>query len=209
MSEDSDALARFYAARNPDELAGAYAGWAAAYDRETIALGCCLPFVVTSWLARHVPKGAGPLLDAGCGTGLSGPYCAALGYGDLTGLDFSEEMLRLAKSRGSYRELARAELGKALPWPDDHFAGFFSTGVFTAGHAPAESLDELARITRPGGHAVFTVRDFLVEDGGFRAVFDRLEKAGRWRKVEESDPFRAFVLAEPEVEVKAFVFEVL
>lgn len=209
MSEESEALARVYAARTPDELGAAYAGWATDYDRETIALGYCLPFVIAAWVARHVPKDAGPLLDAGCGTGLSGPYLTALGYLDLAGLDMSGEMLRFAETRGTYRDLRQAELGRTLPWPDDHFAGFLSTGVFTAGHAPASGLEELVRITRPGGFAIFTVRDILLDDGGFRDVFHALQDAGRWKPVEESEPFRAFVLAEPEVLVKAFVFEVV
>lgn len=205
---DTRALDRVYAATTPAELQDAYADWAAGYDRETIALGYCLPFLTTSWIARYMRRDAGPLLDAGCGTGLSGPFLRALGYRDIIGLDFSREMLDLAAGRDAYGELRQAELGKTLPWPDNHFAGFLSTGVFTAGHAPASALDELVRITRPGGHAVFTVRDVLLEDGGFRDVFRRLERAGRWKPVEESPPFRAFVLAEPDVLVKTFVFEI-
>lgn len=208
MTGESDALARVYAAATPAELDAAYAAWAADYDRETIALGYCLPFVIAGWVARHLPANAGPLLDAGCGTGLSGPCLAALGYDDLAGLDMSQEMLRLAAARGCYADLRQGELGKPLRWPDGHFAGFLSTGVFTAGHAPASGLFELVRITRPGGFAIFTVRDILLEDG-FGNVFHALDRAGRWRAVEESEPFRAFVLAEPEVIVKAFVFEVL
>ena len=208
MNENKSALDRVYAANTPQELGDAYAQWATDYDRETIALGYCLPFVIAGWVARYVPRGAGPLLDAGCGTGLSGPFLRALGYDRLEGLDYSHEMLDLAAGRNAYDELKQAELGKALPWADGHFAGFLSTGVFTAGHAPASSLDELARITRPGGHAIFTVRDMLIEDGGFADTFRQLEEAGRWRKLEESEPFRAFVLAEPDVKVKAFVFEI-
>src|SRR5690606_13302595 len=96
MTGESAALGRVYAARTPEELDTAYAAWAADYDRETIALGYCLPFMIAGWVSRHLPAGAGPLLDAGCGTGLSGPYLAALGYGDIAGLDLSAEMLRLA-----------------------------------------------------------------------------------------------------------------
>lgn len=205
----SAALDSVYAARNPAELAAAYAGWAADYDRETIALGYCLPFVVTSWLARHVPAGAGPILDAGCGTGLSGPYLAALGYHAMAGLDLSPKMLELAAARGVYGELKQAELGRELPWPDGYFAGFVASGVFTAGHAPAAGLEELVRITRAGGKAVFTVRDILIEEAGFAAMFERLEREGRWRAIEESPAFRAFALAEPDVLVKVFVFEAL
>jgi len=210
MTGDADktALDMVYAAETETQLAAAYAAWANGYDMETAALGYGLPFVIAAWVARHVPKGEGPLLDAGCGTGLSGPYFQALGYGSIEGLDLSEEMLDLARARGGYTVLTQAALGGPLPWADGHFAAVFSTGVFTAGHAPATSLDELVRITRPGGFVIFTVRDVVLEAGGFRAKFAELEAAGRWRPVEESQPFRAFAVAEPEVLVQAFVFSV-
>ena len=209
MTSEKSALEEVYAASSTGELASAYAKWSSDYDRETIALGYCLPFVIAGWVARHVPVGDGPVLDAGCGTGLSGPYLRALGYEAIEGLDFSEEMLGLARRRNAYRVLNRATLGETLPWPDGYFAAFLSTGVFTEGHAPASALDELVRITRKGGHAIFTVRDSVLEQDGFRGVFERLEKAGRWRSVEESPPFRAFAIAEPDVLVKTFVFEVV
>lgn len=208
MSDD-EALKRVYAAHTPQELSAAYADWAATYDRDTFRDGYHLPFSISAWLARHVPAGAGPILDAGCGSGLTGPVLAALGYHDIEGLDFSADMLRLADTRGAYSRLTRAELGKSLPWPDGHFAAFLSTGVFTEGHAPASSLDELVRITRAGGFAVFTVRDVVLETGGFRARFSALQTAGLWVPVEESRPFRAFAIAEPQVLVQAFVFRVL
>ncbi|WP_187968740.1 class I SAM-dependent DNA methyltransferase [Aquibium microcysteis] len=203
------ALDRVYAATTPDELADAYAAWAADYDRDTAASGYCLPFLIPAWLARHLPAGAGPVLDAGCGTGLTGPCLRALGYDTVEGLDMSPDMLAVARGRGAYGVLKKGMLGETLPWPDDHFAAFVSAGVFTAGHAPAAGLRELVRITRPGGFAVFTVRDVLLGKAGFRAVFDELAAAGRWRPVEESPPFRAFAIAEPEVLVQSFVFEVL
>lgn len=210
MSErSSEGLDKVYAATSPEELAAAYAVWSNAYDVETAVAGYCLPFLITSWVARHVPREAGPILDAGCGTGLSGPYLRALGYEAIEGLDMSQEMLALASARGAYTALKQGRLGDVLPWPDGHFAVFLSTGVFTAGHAPASGLDELVRITRPGGKAIFTVRDVIQESDGFRAKFAELEKAGRWRPVEESPPFRAFAVAEPDVLAQAFVFEVL
>lgn len=205
---DSDALNQVYAAKSEAELAAAYAAWSNGYDRETAALGYCLPFVIAAWVARHVPVDAGPLLDAGCGTGLSGPYMAALGYRDIDGLDMSPEMLALGRGRGVYRNLIGAALGGRLPIEDATYAAVFSTGVFTEGHAPASSLDDLVRIARPGGCVIFTVRDSVLEEGGFRAKFAELEKAGHWTEIEESPSFRAFAVAEPEVTVKAFVFRV-
>src|SRR4029453_6494827 len=103
--EGNAALEMVYAAQTPEELAAAYQQWAATYDVETLTIGYYLPFQITAWVARYVPIGEGPLLDAGCGTGLSGPALKALGYHDIAGLDLSSEMLALAGSRGAYGEL--------------------------------------------------------------------------------------------------------
>ena len=209
VDKANEALDSVYSADSPQAVAKAYADWAASYDSETASLGYLLPFLITAWVARHVSAGEGPLLDAGCGTGLTGPQMTALGYNDLAGLDLSSEMLTIAAGRGSYNDLKQAALGERLPWPDDYFRAFFSTGVFTMGHAPASGLRDLVRITRKGGHAVFTVRDQVFEKGGFQAVFDELERDGRWRPVEVSPWFRCYAVAEPEARVKTFVFEVL
>lgn len=203
----SDPLKAVYAASTDEDLAEAYARWAADYDRQTAAMGYCLPWLIAAWVARYVPKGVGPLLDAGCGTGLSGSALNALGYANIEGLDLSEEMLAIAGSRGVYGNLACAALGKRLPWPDGHFAAFLSTGVFTEGHAPAAALDELVRITRSGGVGILTVRDTVVHAGGFAEKFAELEQSGRWSPLERSEPFRAFAIDEPEVLVQAFVFQ--
>ncbi|WP_192255901.1 class I SAM-dependent DNA methyltransferase [Mesorhizobium silamurunense] len=203
------ALDSVYTAETPEALAKAYAEWAASYDSETASLGYLLPFLIAAWVARHVPSGEGPLLDAGCGTGLSGSSLKALGYGDIAGLDLSDDMLKIAGSRQAYSELKKAMLGGPLPWPDGHFRAFFSTGVFTIGHAPASGLHELVRITKSGGHAIFTVRDQVFESGGFQAVFADLTQARKWRPVEQSPWFRCYAIGDPEALVKAFVFEVL
>ena len=73
-----DILARVYAATTPEEISAAYADWAASYDRDTVRDGYHLPFTIAAWVARHVAPDAEPLLDAGCGSGLSGPVRARL-----------------------------------------------------------------------------------------------------------------------------------
>ena len=124
------------------------------------------------------------------------------------GLDFSDEMLAIAEARGAYSKLNKA------PWRNAALARrLFRRLSFHRrlhrGPCAGVGLDELARITRPGGHAIFTVRDTVLERVAFRDVFEWLEKADRWSRLEESPLFRAFAVAEPEVLVKAFVFEML
>lgn len=209
LDKANASLDMVYSASSPEELSKSYAEWAATYDAETAALGYLLPFLITAWIARYVPIGDGPLLDVGCGTGLSGPSLRALGYDDLAGLDLSDEMLAIAGGRGAYGDLKQAVLGETLPWPDRHFRAFFCTGVFTMGHAPASGLYDLVRITRAGGHAIFTVRDQVFESGGFRQVFNDLQRQRKWRQVEEGPWFGCYAIADPDALVKTFVYEVL
>lgn len=209
LDKANAALESVYSAGTPDDLSHAYAAWAATYDTETAALGYLLPFLITAWVARYISPGEGPLLDVGCGTGLSGPSMRALGYTDLAGLDLSDDMLAVARGRQAYTDLRIAKLGDALPWPDRHFRGFFSAGVFTIGHAPASGLNELVRMTQSGGHAIFTVRDQVFDTGGYAAVMGALERQGKWRPVEQSPWFGCYAVADPDAKVKTFVFEVL
>lgn len=203
----SEGLEKVYAASGPEELAQAYALWSNDYDRETLALGYCLPFVITGFIARHVTALETPLLDAGCGTGLTGPYLAALGYSCIDGLDMAPRMLAMARARGSYRGLMEGRLGERLPYPDGAYGTVFSTGVFTEGHAPASSLRELARITHSDGHLIFTVRESVFEAKGFRTEVESLCQGGDWSLLETSPPFRAFAIAEPDVLVRAYVLK--
>lgn len=207
QSKAHASLGSVYGSGTAEEVAKNYAAWAATYDQETASVGYLLPFFITSWVARYVPAGEGPLLDVGCGTGLSGPCLVALGYDHMEGLDIAPEMLAIARGRGSYSDLKQAALGEELPWPDAYFRAVFSTGVFTIGHAPASGLHELVRITRPGGHLIFTIRDQVYEAGGFPEVMSAIDANGLWRKVEESPWFRAYAVSEPEARVKAFVYQ--
>ena len=209
MSEHSEMLQRVYDAKNEAELASAYGEWSRRYDRDLLGDGYILPFFITAFVARYLPAGSGPVLDAGVGTGLSGPYLAALGYHGLFGYDMSEEMLAMATQRGCYTDLQQAVLGERLPWPDDHFAAFVSAGVFTTGHAPASSLDELVRITRPGGYAIFNIRQSVYEENGFAAKLIELEQAGLTRPIEISPPFAGFAFGKDDILGAAHVHQVL
>ena len=209
MSEHSEMLQRVYDAKNDSELARAYSEWSHQYDRDLLEEGYILPFFITAFVARYLPVGSGPILDAGVGTGLSGPYLAALGYTGLSGIDMSEEMLSMARQRGCYTDLKQAVLGEQLPWPSDHFAAFISAGVFTQGHAPASSLDELVRVTRSGGYAIFNIRQSVFEENGFATKLTELENLGLIRPVEISPPFAGFAFGKDDVLGFVHVLEVL
>ena len=163
-------LGAVYQAGAPEEVAALYDDWAATYDAEMARAGYRHPAVGLALLARHAPRGTGPVLDAGCGTGLLGDWLGILGFAPVEGLDLSPGMLAVARAKGAYAALHHCALGRALPFSDGHFAATICTGVFTTGHVGAEGLPELVRITRKGGALVITVKSTLWDTGFGAAV---------------------------------------
>jgi len=184
----SDSLVQVYAAQTPAEVAAGYDDWSMSYDAEMMQAGYRHPAVGLGLMARHQPAGAGAVLDAGAGTGLTGELLAILGYGPLVGLDISAGMLRRAAEKNIYERLVEARLGDALPFDDGAFAAVISTGVFTTGHVGFEAMAELWRITRAGGRIVLTVKDAVWKQGFAEGCAD-LCRQGRLRMLEETPPY--------------------
>ena len=196
-----------YAARNNRELEERYNQWAKRYeddlDRDFGWLG---PAMALEACKQYVPADS-RFLDAGAGTGLVGKMLADAGYRQLTAIDMSPGMLEVARLKAVYQDLHRMVLGEKLDFPDDSFDAVVSIGVLTLGHAPARSLDELVRVTRPGGFVIFTLRPDLYESAGFREVREELEIAGRWELVKMGKPMQALPKGEPEVLHQLWVFK--
>lgn len=209
MPLKTEGLDGVYGATSVDEIHAAYQDWAETYDAETLAKGFWLPAICAGYMARHVDRDDGPILDAGCGTGLVGAALSALGFARIDGIDLSPAMLERARMRGVYTGLSVQELGRPIPVADASYAAFGCFGSFGPGHAPPDSLDELVRITRAGGMGLFNVIEASSADQGFDARIAGLAEAGRWRVIERSEPIRAFLLAEPELLTRIYVCEVL
>ncbi len=181
-------LAAAYGAKRPEETARIYNDWAKSYDSEMSAVGYRHPSICLALLARHLPRGAAPLLDAGAGTGLIGEWLAIMGYPQVEALDISEGMLAVAKEKNIYSALHQLAMGGPLPFADGRFAGIISAGVFTSGHVGTEGLGELIRICRPGGVIILTVKDALWM-ASFSAHVAALERSGQVVCVEETSSY--------------------
>ena len=188
---DQDKTARLgqvYSAQKPEELVQVYDAWAENYDSDMSKVGYRHPAIGLAMLARHVEKGAAPLLDAGAGTGLVGEWLAIMGYPETEALDLSEGMLKVAERKRVYSALHRAALGGELPFPSDRFAAIISTGVFTAGHVGVEGLDDLVRICRPGGVIVLSIKD-LMWVSSFGAHVAGFEGKGMLKLIDDTGPY--------------------
>mgnify|MGYP002860822713 CR=1 FL=1 len=81
MSDRKAILERVVYAKNPAELADAYAEWAKDYDADLVdKMGYEAPFEAAALLQGQLGSTDSKILDAGCGTGLVGKALHALGY---------------------------------------------------------------------------------------------------------------------------------
>jgi SAM-dependent methyltransferase len=195
-------------ATSSQEVAEIYDNWAEDYERRILSYGYSTPAVTAWFFGRYVRPEDGPVLDAGAGSGMMGQVLAPHGYHELVGIDVSQNMLELARRKGVYGDLREMALGGPLDFPTDAFSAVVSTGVFAAGHAPPESFEELIRVTRPGGHVIFSVRTDVYEEGGFKDKQEALEGEGRWRLVEASEPFSHLRFEDPDLKVQVFAYRV-
>ncbi|MEE9247920.1 MAG: class I SAM-dependent methyltransferase [Dehalococcoidia bacterium] len=205
---DKSKLQAAYASHNNREVERQYDQWAGTYDVDIQReYGWPAPGLMARMCAKYVPKN-GRILDAGAGTGLTGVALFEMGYGHIVGIDLSREMLEEARKKKVYRELHRMAMGETLDFPDDSFDAVVSVGALTIGHAPASSLDELVRITRPEGHVIFTLRPDFYQRGGFKEKHAALESQGKWRPVEVGRKFQAIPESEPDVYFRIWVYRI-
>ncbi len=106
-------------------------------------------------LKRAAPHGAARVLDCGCGTGANLELLRRTG--PAVGIDLTWAGLSFARTLGE-RQVAQATAG-ALPFPDASFDLVTSFDMLQCvpGEAEAMAFGEIARVLRPGGHAVLNV----------------------------------------------------
>jgi len=122
-------------------------------------------------------------------------------------MDLSEGMLEEARKTEAYKAFHQMVMGEHLDFPDGAYDAVVAIGVLTIGHAPASSLDELVRVTRPGGHVVFSMRPDIYESDGFKNKQSQLESDGAWKFLEVSDPFKTLPKGEPDALSQIYVFQ--
>lgn len=133
-----------------------YRDWAETYEADSVGEFGYVGFETAAIeFAKRVPDKSCRVLDAGCGTGLSGVALMRQGYNNIHGVDLSPEMLKIADKTGAYQTLAEADLTQKLSI--EPFDAVFASGVFGFGPPHPEHLGILIDALVPGGLAVLTV----------------------------------------------------
>ncbi|WP_187430041.1 Trans-aconitate 2-methyltransferase [Roseobacter fucihabitans] len=157
-------LDKVYAARDPDHTRSLYDDWSGSYDAEVAKNGYATPGRCAEALAKYSKDQTQPILDFGCGTGLSGLALKLAGFAEIDGVDLSQEMLDHARAKRLYRHLQAIEADAPLPFKQGTYPAIAAIGVIGAGAAPISLLDRLLHALGPGGMLVFSLNDHALED---------------------------------------------
>lgn len=138
-----------------DTVKNSYARWAPIYDR---TFGAATN-VGRRRAVEYINARGGSVLEVGVGTGLSlGHYRPGM---QVTGIDFSEEML--AKARTKVTEMGLRQVvalrqmdARALDFPDASFDTVVAMHVLSVVPEPERVMAEIARVCKPGGKVVIT-----------------------------------------------------
>ncbi|NNK78877.1 MAG: class I SAM-dependent methyltransferase [Litoreibacter sp.] len=166
---DKKFLDEAYDVSGADQTIGLYDEWSASYDAEVAENGYITPSRVAAALARVIEDLSAPVLDYGCGTGLSGLALRAAGFSVIDGADPSPEMLKQAEAKSAYRNLTLLDLDANPPFAPGQYPTITAIGVIGAGAAPIEVFDLLMDLLTPGGRLALSLNDHALEIPEFPA----------------------------------------
>jgi SAM-dependent methyltransferase len=98
------------------------------------------------------------VLEVGTSAGTNLRMLRELGFTDVTGLDFSDEAIRLCAEKG-LGDVRKGDI-TAMPFADDAFSLVLATDIIEHVVDDEQALAEIARVLEPGGAALITVPAF-------------------------------------------------
>ena len=152
-----------------EDVNDAYSRWAPFYD------------AAFAWVMRPgrvataalLNERGGRVLDVGVGTGLELPM-----FGPnvrITGIDLCEPMLDIARKRVASQKLENVDDllvmdAMDLKFPDATFDAVIGPYVLTVVPEPERTLDEMARVVKPGGEIILS--NHIGAESGLVAAFE-------------------------------------
>jgi SAM-dependent methyltransferase len=115
---------------------------------------------IIGWLIkRYLPEKIGRLsiLDIGCGTGVL--MTELKKFGQVTGIDLSEEALAFCRQKG-IRNVKRGDVLK-IPEPDKKYDLALALDVIEHVENDQQAISEIRRVLKPGGLAIIFVPAFM------------------------------------------------
>ena len=171
-----DWLKTVYSETSSSKLNKHYKNWANLYDTDMSSWGYAYPLQLNKILTNKLKlKKTIKILDAGCGTGYVAEVLNKLNYKNIIGIDFSEEMLVIARSKKIYKKLICQSLNEKIELRSKQFELIICTGVLTSGHVGPSAINELVRLLKPQGFFVCSIAESVYKKNGFEKAIKNLK----------------------------------
>jgi ubiquinone/menaquinone biosynthesis C-methylase UbiE len=171
-----DWLKTVYSETSSSKLNKHYKNWANLYDTDMSSWGYAYPLQLNKILTNKLKlKKTIKILDAGCGTGYVAEVLSKLNYKNIIGIDFSEEMLAIARSKKIYKKLMCQSLNETIELRSKQFELIICTGVLTSGHVGPSAINELVRLLKPQGFFVCSIAESVYKKNGFEKEIKNLK----------------------------------
>lgn len=134
------------------------AGW---WERNAVPklIGfCCAQPQIMKARSRIVPQAEGDVLELGCGGGINMPFYDPAKIRSFSGLDPSPALLDASRAAAQAKGMTadiRGGIGEAMPFADASFDTILVTFTLCSVDEQAQVLNEMRRVLRPGGKALF------------------------------------------------------
>ncbi len=174
-------LDKAYGARDAASTRKLYNDWAASYEAEVAEHGYATPGRCAAALKSFSADMAAPILDFGCGTGLSGLALKLAGFETIDGVDLSPEMLAQANAKGIYRTTSVIEANVPLAHAPGTYASIAAIGVIGAGAAPIGVFHMLMKSLARGNKLVLSFNDHALKDPSNEAALSEWTDCGAAR----------------------------
>ncbi|XP_067656467.1 methyltransferase-like protein 27 [Haliotis asinina] len=181
----------FRAGLTKQEVVDFYSKWAVdgKYEQDSCYRNFKGPLIAANALAEYfcgsIPQTK--VLDVAAGTGLVGKQLHDRGFKHMDALEPAAGMLEQARKKNIYTNFYCEFLdGNRLPINDDTYDCCVISGGMAEGHIPCCGLQELIRLTKPGGFVcIVMLEKYLSECKEYKdrleQLMHELEDAGKWQ----------------------------
>jgi len=154
---------------NPRDISDSYDRWAASYDADQ---NKTRDMAAIALRKSELQLEGRQLLEIGCGTGVNTEWLIKCG-GAVTAVDFSEEMLRLARARvhSPNARFLKHDIRSVWPFDDRSFDVVVAMLVLEHIESLGPVFEEATRVIRPGGMFFFSELHPARQHAGRQAEF--------------------------------------
>ena len=194
-------LDKVYNLKSQDQTNSFYKKWSSTYDSELFENGYITPKRCADALALLKINRNDPIIDIGCGTGLSGAALRDKGFTNIDGSDFSNEMLEIAKAKKLYHNLTLSTVEKPLNFDADKYSHVAAVGVFSPLHASPEMIEKMLKVAKVGCHFVFSLNDHTLENPHYEGRIRLLLASGKAKVV-----YKEYGKHLPKIKLNALIY---